>query len=390
LKIEKIKNMTSSETNDSNYVEVDGISVETLVPEQIVYFPKYGEETSLKLGVRITNKTSTPYRFDLPNFYPIILNPDREPMAISLNLNRTREVEDSDIPLIMPRESLDFLMDVKLSWYVENYPMLSGSYSYNCTWIFWISKPGKYQIGFKYRNEQITKETTNLQTETTEVGDFFIGDFQTDFIELFITKTKSENSIAEKLIIGKEVMIAHSDNITSEKSNNPSTELDGIVFKNLVSNNIVIIPKYRRETSLNFGVRITNKTSIPYRFDLPHILPDILDSNGKPIPKSGGTNIHRLVEESDIPLISSGESIDFFIDTKMCWYDKNSLQLLSNVYYGGVLIFWISKPGKYQIRFTYQNQLARKQMLTLKEGRTEVGRFWIGKVQTPLIDLLFR
>ncbi|MDJ0735093.1 MAG: hypothetical protein QNJ47_13680 [Nostocaceae cyanobacterium] len=106
--------------------------------------------------------------------------------------------------------------------------------------------------------------------------------------------------------------------------------------------------------------------------------------------RSLNKNATRLVEESDVPLISSGESLDFLMDAKLRWYGENYLQLLGNVYYGGIWIFWISKPGKHRIRFTYQNQLVRKKKLTSKEGWTEIGGFWIGKIQTAFVDLCFR
>ncbi|MDJ0735094.1 MAG: hypothetical protein QNJ47_13685 [Nostocaceae cyanobacterium] len=62
--------MTSNELNDSNLVEVDRIIFKSLVPEQRLHIPKYGEETPVKFGVHITKKTSSIYRFDLPLFLP--------------------------------------------------------------------------------------------------------------------------------------------------------------------------------------------------------------------------------------------------------------------------------------------------------------------------------
>jgi hypothetical protein len=180
-------------------------------------------------------------------------------------------------------------------------------------------------------------------------------------------------------------------NMTSCESNNPNViKVDGICFKTLVPETIVLIPKYGEEALIKFGVRITNQTSTPYRFDLPFILPEMLNPDGEPMQSSGGQNATRLAEESDIPLIISGESLDFLMDAKLDWYSENYLRLQGNAYYGGIWVFWCPKPGKYQIRFIYQNQLASKKKFTSKEGRTEIDAFWVGKIQTPFVDLHLR
>ncbi|MBW4559493.1 MAG: hypothetical protein KME59_27010 [Trichormus sp. ATA11-4-KO1] len=100
--------MTFYASDNSNSIEVNEICFETLVAEETICLPKYGEQTSVQFGVRIVNKTSTLYRFDLPYFLPEILNNYGQFMQISLNKNATREVEESDIPLIIPGESWEF------------------------------------------------------------------------------------------------------------------------------------------------------------------------------------------------------------------------------------------------------------------------------------------
>lgn len=161
----------------------------------------------------------------------------------------------------------------------------------------------------------------------------------------------------------------------------------GIYFETLVSEAMVRLPKYGEETPVQFGVRITNQTSTPYRFDLPFVLPEILDPHSKAMQISLNKNVTREAEESDIPLIMPRESLDFLIDTKFNWYKENYLRLLGNAIYGGIWIFWFSQPGKYQVRFTYENQLQKKKMITLKEGRTEIDGFWTGKFITSWENL---
>ncbi len=180
-------------------------------------------------------------------------------------------------------------------------------------------------------------------------------------------------------------------NMSSCESNNSNAiEVDGICFETLMPEEMVRLPKYGEETPVQFGVRITNQASIPYRFDLPYILPEILDPYGSTMQRSLNKNATRKVKKSDIPLIMPGESLDFLMNAKFNWYKENYLRLLGNAIYGGIWIFWYSQPGKYQVRFTYENQLAKKKMITLQEGRTEIDGFWTGKFTSHFVDLILR
>ncbi|MEH2242116.1 hypothetical protein [Nostoc sp.] len=85
-----------------------------------------------------------------------------------------------------------------------------------------------------------------------------------------------------------------------------------------------------------------------------------------------------------------GESLEFLMDAKFNWYSENCLRLLGNAIYGGIWIFWYIQPGKYQVRFTYKNQLAKKEMLTLQEGWTEIDGFCTGKLISSFADLILR
>jgi hypothetical protein len=184
--IERVANMTTCESNNPNAIVEDGICFETLVPEQMVRLPKYGEESPVKFGVRITNQASTPYRFDLPFVLPEMLNPHGERMQISLNKNATRKVKEPDIPVIMPGQSLEFLIDAKFNWYSEDCLRLVGNAIYGGIWIFWYLKPGKYQVRFTYKNQLAKKEMITLEEGITEIDGFWTGNFMTPFVDLIL------------------------------------------------------------------------------------------------------------------------------------------------------------------------------------------------------------
>lgn len=176
--------MTSSESNHSNAVEVDGIRFETLVPERMVRLSKYGEETPVQFGVRITNQASTPYRFELQRFLPELSDPHGRLMKIDgLNRNAMRRIEELDIPLIIPGASLDFLMAVKIIWYSKDCFQLLGDAIYGGIWTFYNLKPGKYQVRLKYEN-QLPKRKILIPPRRTEIEGFWIGQITTPFANL--------------------------------------------------------------------------------------------------------------------------------------------------------------------------------------------------------------
>ncbi|MDF2387873.1 hypothetical protein JMG10_40905 [Nostoc ellipsosporum NOK] len=183
VEAKSVANMKSCESNNPNAIEVDGICFETLISEEVVYLPNFGEETPVKFGVRITNHASKPYRFDLPFFWPEILNLYGESMQIDSGKNASREVEETDIPLIMPRDSLDFLINAKLSWYSRNCLRLSGNAIYGAIWTFWNIQPGQYQVRLTYENQRIRKQMFNFEGRA-EIDGFWTGQVKTHFASL--------------------------------------------------------------------------------------------------------------------------------------------------------------------------------------------------------------
>ncbi|OKH21335.1 hypothetical protein NIES593_16185 [Hydrococcus rivularis NIES-593] len=185
---------------------------------------------------------------------------------------------------------------------------------------------------------------------------------------------------------------------SSESSNQNSIEVNGVLFETLVPQPIVTIPPYGEETSVQFGVRITNLTNTPYRFDLQLFFPELLNSHQRLILSGINRNTSTLIQDSDIPLIIPRKSVKFLIAVKLIWLHQKFLRLRGEMY-GGILDFYEIyergnlynlHPGKYQIRFNYENQLLNKKMFLLSTGRTQVNQFWIGRVKTPFVQLNFQ
>jgi len=197
--------------------------------------------------------------------------------------------------------------------------------------------------------------------------------------------------VPRNVMVYQDRQIEGGANMTSFELNDSDVlEVDGIQFRTLLPEEVVYLPKHGEETSIQFGVQITNQTSIPYRFNLQRFLPEILNSDGEIMPAPLSQNGFRDVQYSDIPSIIPGESLDFLIDTKFKWYKENCLQLLGNANYGGVWIVWNLKSGEYQIRLKYENHLVKKRMLISPKGWVEVDGFWVGNIKTPLTPLRLR
>ncbi|MDF5723799.1 MAG: hypothetical protein PUP91_25720 [Rhizonema sp. PD37] len=144
------------------------------------------------------------------------------------------------------------------------------------------------------------------------------------------------------------IMTAHEDvvlervaKMNKSKSNHSNAvEVDGIRFETLVPEQVVHVQKYEEETPVQFGVRITNQASTPYRFELQRFLPELSDPHGRLMKINGvNRNTSTEAEESDIPLIMPGESLEFLMTANISWYSKDCFQLLGDAIYGGVWIF---------------------------------------------------
>ena len=174
-------------TSCDNGIEIDGICFETLFPEENYQVPKYGKQTPIKLGVRITNNSLTPYRFDLPQFEPEISNPNGELMKMSWARNATSIPRDSDVPLICPGASLEFyLYDPKFSWYKRDNIVLRGYSNYGGIWNFYNFKKGTYKIRLRYNKSRLIKEVY-LGFKSIKYDGFWVGEVFTTWKTLYLT-----------------------------------------------------------------------------------------------------------------------------------------------------------------------------------------------------------
>ncbi|MEG4508390.1 hypothetical protein QUA81_33060 [Microcoleus sp. F6_B4] len=170
--------------------------------------------------------------------------------------------------------------------------------------------------------------------------------------------------------------------MASKKSTKSKTvEVDSIRFETLVSERELMIPtKHGDTTPVQFGIRITNLAEIPYRFLFSGfgLIPELQDAKGTVIERSYGINATKGLQEDDFLLAMPNESLTFFMESELyCYQDK--LELRGDERSGGVWTFRALNPGRYQVRFTYENQNAMRKIFY---GGTVEG-LWTGKASTP-------
>ncbi|MBW4488282.1 MAG: hypothetical protein KME12_10885 [Trichocoleus desertorum ATA4-8-CV12] len=153
--------MTSSESNGSNVIEVDGIGFETSVSPRVLPIPeaKRGAFTFALLGVRITNHTQTSFYFS-GNFFsmrPEMIAPDGQLMRTGISCERYNPPLESDYFLVLPGKTVTLSCHAYLFWMqnrkkkrdrqlILNIPFPSQDiYSFSPLY------PGTYQFRFNYR-----------------------------------------------------------------------------------------------------------------------------------------------------------------------------------------------------------------------------------------------
>jgi hypothetical protein len=189
---------------DSKTVEVDGIRFEIVMPERVLNIPASHPDfkTPVKLGIRITNNTSTPHRFSrFDTIFPRLLGPDGKALQLNGGRDGTIAPTELDCPLVMPQNSVTFFLDANLFWrsnelafldanlfWRSNKLALGGSDKFGGIWYFSPLKPGIYHLGLSYANGGITQSIVCPQARGVRgrLEDFWIGAVNTKFLELSI------------------------------------------------------------------------------------------------------------------------------------------------------------------------------------------------------------
>ncbi|BAY75099.1 hypothetical protein NIES25_15160 [Nostoc linckia NIES-25] len=136
-----------------NAVEVDGIQFETVVAQSLIIPEKKREaEVSLQIGMEVTNKTQTPFRFDFfATLVPELIGANSQRLQRSYFCQFLQAPRESDYPLAMPGESVKCFPDAKLFWSKLDVLSLQIAAGDGGFWIFKNLQPGVYKFRFAYQ-----------------------------------------------------------------------------------------------------------------------------------------------------------------------------------------------------------------------------------------------
>ena len=161
------------------------------------------------------------------------------------------------------------------------------------------------------------------------------------------------------------------------------TVTGGIRFETLVPERVLIIPNQDNiKNHVEFGIKVTNQTSTPYRFAFVSLVPEIVGPEGEAIQFDYAINSPKATSASDCPLAKPGESLTFFTKAKFgC--GRNKLGLGGQDLQGGSWSFAGLRPTRYWVRFTYKKLWSFRK---LDFGRTPwpfSEELWTGIAPTP-------
>ena len=160
-------------------------------------------------------------------------------------------------------------------------------------------------------------------------------------------------------------------------------EVDGIFFETKVPERVVAIPAAGADsnTLVQFGIRVSNFSSHSYRFLFFYLLPEIVGADEQSLKHGYGRNATRYPETDNFILMNPGDNFSFLMKGELSWYN-GSLRLHGRDKSGGIWTFRDIKPGRYSVRFTYENREIRRR---LRYGET-VEDCWVGMVYTPFVE----
>lgn len=185
--VEMTANSISSESADQSVVEVDGVSFETFISDSVLLIPQPGAETPVKFGIRITNKTQEKIRFaQFGIIYPNLVKEDGQGVPLDGGTDGEKMLKESDYPLVMPRKSVTFFLEGKISWH-NNKLELGGADGFGGFWYFRDLKPGKYKFQFIYQNYDAVMRIRQPKEQVLE--GIWTGKILTPFVEFQLVRT---------------------------------------------------------------------------------------------------------------------------------------------------------------------------------------------------------
>lgn len=299
--------------------------------------------------------------------------------------------------LIDPMSSGLFCLTAFLSWQANSLQLKFSTRpddqffltNYKYFWSFNDLTPGDYRLKFVYNLNG--ENLDGLKTENLE------------------NESPPKNKLEELTTSFKTLLL-----IEPKKLNPCAVEFNGVCFETFVPERVITLPKknlWSKFKSLclsffgtqsehdpcgvlvNIGIRVTNNTLIPVRFDFfDFIIPDIVDAHTlHPLIIDGCCLRPEAPCDAHLPLVMPQESFIFLINAEIFWYWGNNfkMKIIDN---NGC--YWFLEPiksGNYQIRFTYNKE---QRLLHVSDDVNNqekiIEDLWVGQVVTPFVEIQFK
>jgi RNA polymerase sigma factor (sigma-70 family) len=214
--------------------------------------------------------------------------------------------------------------------------------NYDVTWLYNISKSGRYTVQYIYEEKQGGWEGRLPSNEAA---------FEFD---------------------------------ASEKKDR-TTEKDGVRFELLVPNTTWTMPEDKVGAAIALGLRITNRTKQAYRFNAcDTLIPEVNGPDGKTFELGVGEVPTALPREADCPLVEPGSSVVLLLDAALYRMPDDHMRLRGNRGSNQWFMLDDVKPGRYKIRVSYRNDADQ---FTTNGGLMVLKDVWTGDVPTPFVDV---
>ncbi|MBD2511731.1 hypothetical protein H6G91_31575 [Nostoc muscorum FACHB-395] len=399
--------MTSFISNNSNSFEADGIRIEIWEPINEIVLPipenTPSANTPMQLGMSIINNNSAPFLFHgFENIIPELLTSNgqlipkqiaiKEPIVNNQIHIFTQSLPFSSIltPLIsnlanrFPRRNsrkidkfivkqgvpIIAIIKSKLLWHnnllrlqVSTMPYYLINHGFpDEFWFFDDLMPGIYQLRFTY--DINCKARPDFDSDTREV--------------------KTVQELEPKQLTTSFVNMHFIQPVSTNKK---AIEVNDVQFQIEMPEPVLHIPAYLpgAKTSIKLGIRATNNTSTPLRFErLNALIPILMEDDGKVLEPDG--DMMRLWVSEGLPYYSAmpGESAFFVLDSKLSRNFFNQLQLAIPNEAGGFWYFRNLKLGKYKLQFMYE---VRAPITIGKPEESVSENVWTGCIVMPIVEL---
>ncbi|MDJ1172550.1 hypothetical protein [Roseofilum capinflatum] len=197
--------------NENNFIEVDGIRFETLVPKRVLTLPKKNLIQKLsdlgkhllkpplhpspgypvEIGIRITNNSDRPlyFSFYFALFPEIIKAKDGTRVPFNIGWFRPVEPLKSDFLLALPGESINFFLDIKICWLCGKNYGFSASFGGTRLLIEPLHSE-RYKIRLVYTNQKNTEQFYDFINKKNKIIEgLWTGRVLTQFVEICLVNS---------------------------------------------------------------------------------------------------------------------------------------------------------------------------------------------------------